>query len=373
MINKKHDKILLVLSNFLLINYWHLVSLKRNHSHEFVKSLIKNKGLFVVVLLCFFSHVSEVNAQDPEFSQFYATPVYTNPALAGTVKCYHEGGGGRASINYRNQWPSLPGSFTTTAFSFDQQYDAISGGIGLLVVNDVAGEGLLTSNSISGIYSFQMPINRKLVMRFGLEAQIMQRGIDWSKLRWEDQIQATRGFVLPTSETPITHKITTPNFSTGWVIYSERFYAGLAVHNLIEPVQSFYKQDAVQPRRYTAHIGSVIPLDKRKVNGSTFSPNALFMAQGQFTQMNMGFYMNRGPLVTGLWFRQTFGEALNSDALIALVGFKKDRFKFAYSYDLTVDSKRWAARGSHEISAVIEWCGKRPKRNYKPLVCPTSF
>ncbi len=167
MINKKHDKILLVLSNFLLINYWHLVSLKRNHSHEFVKSLIKNKGLFVVVLLCFFSHVSEVNAQDPEFSQFYATPVYTNPALAGTGKCYHEGGGGRASINYRNQWPSLPGSFTTTAFSFDQQYDAISGGIGLLVVNDVAGEGLLTSNSISGIYSFQMPINRKLVMRFG--------------------------------------------------------------------------------------------------------------------------------------------------------------------------------------------------------------
>jgi type IX secretion system PorP/SprF family membrane protein len=328
--------------------------------------------LFVNFLLVFVS-VQSLHAQDPEFSQFYATPVYTNPALAGTGRCDRVGGGGRASVNYRNQWPSLPGSFTTTAFSYDQQFDNINGGIGLLAVNDVAGEGLLTSNSLSAIYAYELPINRKLYMRFGLEAQVMQSGIDWSKLRWEDQIQATRGFVLPTSEVPITNKITVPNFSTGWVIYSERFYGGIAVHNIIEPVQSFYSSDAKLPRRYTIHMGSAIPLDKRNLKESSFSPNALFMKQSQFTQMNMGFYLNRGPLITGLWFRQTFGEALNSDAVIALVGFKKDRFKFGYSYDLTVDSKRGAAKGSHEISAVIEWCGKRPRRTYKPLVCPTSF
>lgn len=328
--------------------------------------------LVSICILLFFASES-VQAQDPEFSQFYATPVYTNPALAGTGKCDRIGGGGRASVNYRNQWPSLPGSFTTTAFSYDQQFDNINGGIGLIAVNDVAGEGLLTSNSISAIYAYEMRIHQKLYMRFGLEAQVMQRGIDWSKLRWEDQIHATRGFVLPTSEIPITQKITSPNFSTGWVIYSERFYGGIAVHNIIEPVQSFYGSGASLPRRYTVHLGSVIPLDKRSLKESSFSPNALFMAQGQFTQMNMGFYLNRGPLITGMWFRQTFGEALNSDAVIALIGFKKDKFKFGYSYDLTVDSKRGAAKGSHEISAVIEWCGKRPRRTYKPLICPTSF
>jgi hypothetical protein len=28
-----------------------------------------------------------VQAQDPEFTQFYAAPVYTNPAMAGTGAC----------------------------------------------------------------------------------------------------------------------------------------------------------------------------------------------------------------------------------------------------------------------------------------------
>ncbi|MFT5724889.1 MAG: type IX secretion system PorP/SprF family membrane protein [Bacteroidia bacterium] len=328
--------------------------------------------LFTTITICSLQ-LNLVQAQDPEFSQFYATPVYTNPALAGTGKCDRLGTAGRASINYRNQWPALAGSFVTTAFSYDQQFDQINGGIGLIVMNDVAGEGLLTSNSISGVYAYELPISQKLVMRFGLEAQIMQRGIDWSKLRWEDQIHATRGFVGATSERPISNKITSPNFSTGWVIYGERFYGGLAVHNIIEPVQSFYGSQSHLPRRYTVHFGSVIPLDKGRLEQSTINPNALFMRQGQFTQLNFGFYMNRGPLVTGLWYRQTFGESLNSDALMILVGFKKNRFKFGYSYDLTVDSKRSAARGSHEISTAIEWCGKRPRKTYKRLICPTSF
>jgi len=312
-------------------------------------------------------------AQDPEFSQIYAASVCTNPALAGTGRCNLSGGGGRAAVNYRNQWPSLPGSFVTTAFTYDQHFSRIGGGIGLIAMNDVAGEGLLTSNSLSAIYSYLLVLGQKLHMRFGLEAQVIQRGIDFSKLRWEDQISATRGFVLPASESPITHKITSPNFSTGWVVYTENFYAGVAVHNLIEPTQSFYGSEASLPRRYTAHIGSVIPLDKRRHSENSFNPNALFMVQGQFTQLNAGFHIDRGPLVTGVRYRQTFGESVNSDALILLVGFKKDKFKFGYSYDLTVDSKRGAAKGSHEISTTIEWCGKRPKKIYKPLICPTSF
>lgn len=328
-------------------------------------------GLAMAVLMLV--EPTQSHGQDPEFSQVYASPLYTNPAFAGTGRCNRVGGGGRAAVNYRNQWPSLPGSFVTTAFSYDQQFNGVGGGIGLIAMNDVAGEGLLTSNSVSAIYSYQLRINHKLHMRFGLEAQVIQRGIDFSKLRWEDQISATRGFVLPTSETPITHKITSPNFSTGWLVYTDRFYGGLAVHNIIEPVQSFYGSEAKLPRRYTAHIGSVIPLDKRKHSENNFSPNALFMVQGQFTQLNVGFHLDRGPLVTGMRFRQTFGEAINSDALILLVGFKKETFKFGYSYDLTVDSKRAAARGSHEISVTIEWCGKTPRKTYKPLICPTSF
>ena len=117
--------------------------------------------LYALLLLFFIAGTAY--AQDPEFTQFYATPVFTNPAMAGTGQC---DGGGRAVISYRNQWPSLPGTFITTAFSWDQHFDKIGGGLGILASRDVAGEGLLTTQAISGIYSYQLRVSRKFTMRF---------------------------------------------------------------------------------------------------------------------------------------------------------------------------------------------------------------
>lgn len=320
----------------------------------------------VIAVLCL--SATQVHAQDPEFTQFYAAPVYTNPAMAGTGAC---DGGGRVVLNYRNQWPSLPGTFITTAASYDQNFDKIGGGVSLLILDDRAGEGLLTSQSVSAGYSFQMPVNRRFTMRFGIEGQFGQRSIDWKKLRFEDQIDPSKGFVNPTGEPYLTNQVEYVNFAAGVLGYSERFYFGLATHNITEPVQSFYDSpEAIIPRRYTAHGGMVIPLDGRKNPESTISPNVLFMLQEKFTQMNIGFYYNKGPLVTGLWFRQTFGEFGNSDALMALVGFRKDKFKFGYSFDLTVSDARAAAPSSHEISAGIEWCARKPSRKYRKLSCP---
>jgi len=310
----------------------------------------------------------QVQAQDPELTQFYAAPIYTNPAMAGTGTC---GGGGRVVLNYRNQWPSLPGTFVTSSASYDQHFDAIGGGVSLLMLNDKAGEGLLTSTSVSAGYAYQLEVTRRLAIRFGIEAQYAQRSIDWSKLRFEDQIDPSRGFVRETAEQYDGRTVGYANFSTGMLVYTERFYGGVAVHNLIEPVQSFFGNSAaVVPRRFTVHSGVVIPLDGRKNPESTISPNVLFMLQNKFTQMNVGFYYNKGPLVTGLWFRQTFGEYGNSDALMVLVGFRKDKFKFGYSVDLTVSDARAAAPFSHEISAGIEWCARKPSRKYRKLSCP---
>ena len=57
-----------------------------------------NPVLFILLAISF---TLEVKAQDPEFTQFYANPLYLNPAFAGSARCP------RIVMNYRNQWPGM--------------------------------------------------------------------------------------------------------------------------------------------------------------------------------------------------------------------------------------------------------------------------
>ena len=319
------------------------------------------KTLFFIAAFAF---VSTANAQDPEFSQFYAAPLYTNPAFAGTAQ------GGRMVLNYRNQWPGLPGTFRTFAASYDEHFGGLNGGIGLMAVSDRAGQGLLTTNSFSGIYSYQLDAGRNLTFKAGIQATIVQKSIDFDKLLFGDQIVPREGFKLLTNEPRPDENKSFANFSTGFIGFTKTFYGGVAIHNLTEPNQSFYNNPdfaSLLPRRFTAHAGMVIPLSNSRYNESSISPNILYMQQREFTQLNLGFYINKGPLVAGLWFRQT---SQNSDAAMVLLGFRKDKFKFGYSYDVTVSSARSAATGSHEISTSIEWKKRTPRKRYKQLNCP---
>lgn len=336
-------------------------------------TLNMRRSLQLVILGLFYCVSARLNAQDPELTQFYAAPVYTNPALAGSAVC-QTGAAGRMALNYRNQWPSLPGTFRSICASWDQHIPQVGGGIGAMVFHDIAGSGLLTSTSISGVYSYLLPLgrgNNRAFMRFGLQGSLVFKSLDWNRLKFGDQILPTQGFALPTGEQKPSLNISYPNFNAGWIIYNSKFYLGFAAHNINQPNWSFYQNpDETLPIRYTAHGGGVFKLSKSRYEENTISPNFLFMSQRNFTQLNLGFYANKGPLVTGLWFRQTFGNYKTSDAIIMLVGFRKDRFKFGYSYDFTVSDGRSAIPASHEVSATIDWCVPPGSKPFKPLKCP---
>ncbi len=129
--------------------------------------------------------------QDPQFTQFYANPLYLNPAFAGTARCP------RVVLNYRNQWPALSGTFVTTSASYDQDVRGIMGGLGLLVTNDQAGKGTLTTTTASGIYSYTQAINRKFSIKVGFQATYFQKSLDWNKLTFGDMIDPQPGLHLP--------------------------------------------------------------------------------------------------------------------------------------------------------------------------------
>ena len=70
-----------------------------------------SKTLFIIAVAIFMSNITK--AQDPAFSQFYANPLYLNPAFAGSNECP------RANLNYRDQWPGIGRTYITTSASFD--------------------------------------------------------------------------------------------------------------------------------------------------------------------------------------------------------------------------------------------------------------
>lgn len=310
-----------------------------------------------IVAVVSLSFTNNLFAQDPEFTQFYANPLYLNPAFAGTAHCP------RVSLNYRNQWPGISGSFITTSASYDQHVDALSGGVGLLVWDDRAGEGTLKTTNVSGMYSYQIPVTRRFSIKAGLQATWAQKRVDWSKLTFGDMIDSRRGFIYNTNELQRDEPASYVDFSAGVLGFSEKYFVGFAAHHLTEPDESVIQGISPLPRKYTFHAGAVLPLDS-KGEVATLSPNILAQLQQNFLQINFGMYYSKGPIIGGLWYR-------NSDSFIALVGFQTGLLKFGYSYDITVSKLTNTTAGSHEFSVGLQFDCKPKKRKFRTISCPS--
>ncbi len=319
-----------------------------------IKKILLRASVISAVLL-FFSN--NVFGQDPEFTQFYANPLYLNPAFAGTAHCP------RVSLNYRNQWPGISGSFVTTSASYDQHVDGLSGGIGLLVLNDRAGEGTLTTTNVSGIYSYQIPVTRRFSIKAGIQGTWAQKRVDWSKLTFGDMIDARRGFVYTTNEVQRDEPANYVDFSAGVLGFSEKYFVGFAAHHLTEPDESVIEGISPLPRKFTFHAGAVLPVES-KGEPASLSPNVLVQLQQDFLQINFGMYFNKGPIIGGLWYR-------NQDSFIALVGFQAGIIKFGYSYDITVSKLTNTTAGSHEFSTGLNFDCKPRKRRFRTISCPS--
>ena len=319
------------------------------------------KSLFVIVAFIFASNTSY--AQDPAFSQFYANPLYLNPAFAGSNQCP------RANINYRDQWPGIGRTYITSSASWDQHIQAIGGGLGVLVHHDRAGAGSLNISQFSLIYSYHLKLNNKFAMKAGLETSFRQINIDWNGFSWGDQIHPQYGFIYPTSEDIPNYPeaVSYPDFSAGLLGYSEKLFFGFAMHHLTRPNEGFISESQL-PRKITAHIGGKFPLNRYKNKITTVSPNFLYQKQQEFQQFNYGVYLNRGPIVGGLWARNSLN---NFDAFILMLGLVQDSFKFGYSYDITVSNlKNSNTLGAHELTFTLFMPCKSRTKSFNTISCP---
>ena len=297
------------------------------------------------------------NAQDVTYSQFYANPLYLNPALAGNKICPI------FRLNYRNQWPSISPGYVNYSGTYDQYFDKISGAVGVMVNADNGGGGLLKTSSASFIYAYRLMLSKELVANVGFQGSYKQNKLNWEYLVFENQLidpslnvesppeQLTKGFT---------------DFSAGMLLgYKENYYFGVAAHHLTRPDIAFYNDVPSRLNmKFIVHTGAYIKLypeaRKNQIENTGLSPNIMYLQQGNFRQLNLGIYLNTYPFVTGLWFRHNFE---NADAVIALIGFQTEKFNAGYSYDFTLSRLTNISGAAHEIS--IAWQFACPKKIIK--------
>ncbi len=328
--------------------------------------VLRKTFIIAVIATCFFS--PGLHAQDPHFSQFYANPLYLNPALAGMTICPKIG------ANYRNQWPAMGKAFNTYNVSYDQYFGFLHGGVGLMVMADRAGGGNLNTTMVSLMYAYKFNITSRLQASGALKATYYQRRLAWENLTFEDMIDPINGFVLPTSEKqPDQQSVGAPDFSAGvFLAYDDLIYGGIAVDHLSQPKIGFYADNETQLyMKITVHAGGTINLHK---GGSasedrefSLSPNILYQQQFNFHQLNLGLYLTIDPFIGGLWFRHNFE---NPDAIIPMLGFHYKNLRVGYSYDYTISNLRGASGGAHEVSASWQFPCIEKRRHIRAIKCP---
>jgi len=299
-----------------------------------------------------------VQAQDAHFTQFYSNPVYLNPAMVGIRKC------GTVTMNYRNQWPGIKDAYTTFSSSYDQHADKLQGGIGFNLFHDRAGSGRLTTTSFSAAYAYEYQMSRDITIRLGGKATYVNKAIDWNRLIFGDMIDARQGIIYDTQQ-KFGEPVNFADFSAGALIYTDYGFAGFAVDHLTQPAEGLLNKYATAlPRKFTFHAGANIPLGKMWKKDRSISPNILIAKQNEFTQVNLGLYLRLRELVVGGWYR-------NKDSFILLAGFETQKFKFAYSYDITTSGMLSQTLGSHELSYTAYLpCRSNKKKKMKVLFCP---
>jgi type IX secretion system PorP/SprF family membrane protein len=299
--------------------------------------------------------------QDPTFTQFYANPLYLNPALAGSHGC------SRFASNYRNEWPNLSGNYITYSVSWDNYFKNISGGVGILATHDQQGQGTIRTSMLGLIYSYHKNITRKWRIQVGARAAWYQKSLDWDKLTFGDMIDPRRGFIYSTGDVPRGGSRGFFDASAGAVLYNKNFFVGGACHHANTPNESMIVGESKLPYRLTFHMGAEIVLGGKSKysNKTSIMPNVIYQYQNGFQELNIGTYFKYSVFTLGVWYR-------NRDAFIVTAGINSGRFKLGYSYDVTLSKlNNVVSGGSHEISLGINLLCKPKAQVFKLVSCPS--
>ena len=334
------------------------------------------KKIIVALVICI-SLSSAGIAQDPNFSQFFASPLTMNPALTGKFD-----GLFRAAMNYRNQWPSISNAYTTATASVDfgVMKDRIPEtdqfGVGILGFTDRAGSGALVNNfaGLSVAYHKGLDENGYHQIGAGFQGVYSNKRLNTENLKFQDQLTPF-GFTGVTSEIFTNKQVNISYFDlNAGFIYNgstngyNNFYIGASMYHINRPKESFQGGNYILNARTTLQAGGKIPVGT--YNYLHIAANHSMQAKAHNTMLGGAYSLNvnndeENPtnVYLGAWYRL-------KDAIIPYMGLEFGEWHFGASYDVNTSTLKPASnsRGGVEISLI--YIKKYTDPNMKKLNCP---
>jgi type IX secretion system PorP/SprF family membrane protein len=326
-----------------------------------------------VLLLCASLFAS---AQDPNFSQFFASPLTLNPALTGKFDGQY-----RVAGNFRNQWPSINNAYTTATVSFDAGIlknripEVDQFGVGVMGFTDRSANGALQYNylALSTAYHKSLDEDGYNQIGAGFQGTYVSKQLNTSSLKFGDQLRAD-GFTGLTQESFTKNQLSLSYFDVNAGLFyngtsngSNNYYGGVSVYHINRPRETFQDGEFYLQPRVTFQAGGRIPMGYHALH---LSANHSRQAGATNTVIGGAYALNLNEsevtgtnLYLGTWYR--FG-----DALIPYIGLEFGELHFGATYDVNISSLKPASnmRGGMEFSLIYIRQPRDP--NAKRLNCP---
>lgn len=317
-------------------------------------------------------------AQDLHFSQFYHSPLTTNPANTGFIPDadYRIGG------NYRNQYSSIMQqpyktmSLFADAQVFRDRFENGWLGLGAVVLSDVAGSGSLKSTKIYGSLAYHQMLGNSSLLSAGFNLGWANKRIDPTSLKFPDQFDG-RFFDnrLPTSVVLTNNNVSYFDMQAGMnyaYFPQEDIYinAGYSIHHVNRPKETFFSDesaDGIIPMRHIGFLNALLKVSPNLI----INPNIYYTNQAKASELvaglNGSFNLSEAgemQFVAGVYYR--FKESF-----IPTAGFEVRNLRFIFSYDATASSLKNfnQSRGAAEISIIKK--GFYSDGAVRQTMCPT--
>ncbi|MBS1621587.1 MAG: PorP/SprF family type IX secretion system membrane protein [Bacteroidetes bacterium] len=320
-------------------------------------------------------------SQDLHFSQFFNSPLTTNPANTGFIP----DGDYRIGVNYRNQWSSIMTVPYKTMSAFGdvqalQNRDNTGWlGLGGVILHDVAGSSILTTTRIYGSVAYHQMINLGSLLSLGFDVGWANKRINVNNLRFPDQFDG-RFFDshLPTGVVLASNNINYLDIQAGMnyaYFPNDKVYlnAGFSAMHVNRPKESFFISkpgiDNRIPVRYIGFLNGSFMVNSQWI----LNPNAYYTIQAKSSELVAGLnahYNLSGDgdkvLIGGLYYR-------SGDAIIPQVGLGFKDITFTFTYDATISTlKNYNnTRGAFEFSLVKQGVFDKYMGDKRQSMCPS--